>query len=41
MVDRSLMFYILRRKGLYILDLDNIHQQPRFIPQGGKWQIAE
>jgi len=29
------------RKGLYILDLANLNNAPRFIPQGGTWQIAE
>lgn len=29
------------RKGLYILDLANLEKAPRFIPQGGTWQIAE
>lgn len=29
------------RKGLYILDLENLDHAPRFIPQGGTWQIAE
>lgn len=29
------------RKGLYILDIANLHNAPRFIPQGGTWQIAE
>lgn len=29
------------RKGLYILDLANLEKTPRFIPQGGTWQIAE
>lgn len=29
------------RKGLYILDLGNLNNAPRFIPQGGTWQIAE
>lgn len=29
------------RKGLYILDLANLDSAPRFIPQGGAWQIAE
>ncbi|RXK42257.1 hypothetical protein M231_00617 [Tremella mesenterica] len=29
------------RKGLYILDLANLNNTPRFIPQGGTWQIAD
>lgn len=29
------------RKGLYIIDLANLNNAPRFIPQGGTWQIAE
>lgn len=29
------------RKGLYILDLANLEKAPRFVPQGGTWQIAE
>jgi hypothetical protein len=29
------------RKGLYIIDLANLHNAPRFVPQGGTWQIAE
>lgn len=29
------------RKGLYILDLANLNNAPRFVPQGGAWQIAE
>lgn len=29
------------RKGLYILDLNNVDSAPRFVPQGGTWQIAE
>lgn len=29
------------RKGLYILDLANLESAPRFVPQGGTWQIAE
>ncbi|WWC59175.1 uncharacterized protein I303_101724 [Kwoniella dejecticola CBS 10117] len=29
------------RKGLYILDLVNLNNAPRFIPQGGTWQIAD
>ncbi|ORX34388.1 hypothetical protein BD324DRAFT_683340 [Kockovaella imperatae] len=29
------------RKGLYILDLANLNNAPRFIPQGGTWQIAD
>ncbi|WVQ76797.1 hypothetical protein IAR50_006471 [Cryptococcus sp. DSM 104548] len=29
------------RKGLYILDLANLHNAPRFVPQGGTWQIAD
>jgi hypothetical protein len=29
------------RNGLYILDLKNLDTAPRFIPQGGAWQIAE
>jgi len=29
------------RKGLYILDLANLNNAPRFIAQGGTWQIAE
>lgn len=29
------------RKGLYILDLANLERAPRFIAQGGTWQIAE
>jgi hypothetical protein len=29
------------RKGLYILDLANLNNAPRFVPQGGTWQIAE
>ncbi|WVQ97798.1 hypothetical protein IAU59_004913 [Kwoniella sp. CBS 9459] len=29
------------RKGLYILDVANLNNAPRFIPQGGTWQIAD
>jgi WD40 repeat protein len=29
------------RKGLYILDLANLESAPRFVPQGGTWQIAD
>ncbi|KIS02247.1 vacuolar membrane protein [Cryptococcus deuterogattii 2001/935-1] len=29
------------RKGLYILDLANLNNAPRFVPQGGAWQIAD
>ncbi|WVQ84028.1 hypothetical protein IAT38_006173 [Cryptococcus sp. DSM 104549] len=29
------------RKGLYILDLANLNNAPRFVPQGGTWQIAD
>ncbi|KAK8846765.1 hypothetical protein IAR55_005853 [Kwoniella newhampshirensis] len=29
------------RKGLYILDLAELNNAPRFIPQGGTWQIAD
>lgn len=29
------------RKGLYILDLADLERAPRFIAQGGTWQIAE
>ncbi|WOO79450.1 putative RWD, RING finger and WD repeat-containing protein [Vanrija pseudolonga] len=29
------------RKGLYILDLNNVDSAPRFVPQGGTWQIAD
>lgn len=29
------------RKGLYILDVANLNNAPRFIAQGGTWQIAE
>lgn len=29
------------RKGLYIIDVANLHNAPRFVPQGGTWQIAE
>jgi len=29
------------RNGLYILDLKNLETAPRFVPQGGTWQIAE
>ncbi|WVO15839.1 hypothetical protein L204_103501 [Cryptococcus depauperatus] len=29
------------KKGLYILDLANLNNAPRFVPQGGAWQIAD
>ncbi|KAG8699158.1 hypothetical protein FRC09_006789 [Ceratobasidium sp. 395] len=29
------------RKGLFIIDLDNPYDPPRFIPQGGTWEVAD
>ncbi|KAG8748743.1 hypothetical protein FRC10_000134 [Ceratobasidium sp. 414] len=31
----------LRRKGLFIIDLENPYDPPRFIPQGGTWEVAD
>lgn len=30
-----------RRKGLFIIDLDNPYEAPRFLPQGGTWEVAD
>ncbi|KIM24343.1 hypothetical protein M408DRAFT_76048 [Serendipita vermifera MAFF 305830] len=30
-----------RRDGLFIIDLDNPHNLPSFLPQGGMWEIAD
>ncbi|EJD35434.1 hypothetical protein AURDEDRAFT_117375 [Auricularia subglabra TFB-10046 SS5] len=32
---------IATRKGLFLIDLDNPVQLPRFLPQGGTWEVAE
>jgi hypothetical protein len=29
------------RKGLFIIDLDNPYASPRFLPQGGTWEVAD
>ncbi|KAI0368548.1 hypothetical protein BV20DRAFT_969152 [Pilatotrama ljubarskyi] len=29
------------RKGLYIIDLETPYQLPRFLPQGGTWDVAD
>lgn len=29
------------RKGLFIIDLDDPYAQPRFLPQGGTWEVAD
>jgi len=29
------------RKGLFIMDLNVVDQVPRYVPQGGMWQVAE
>ncbi|CAE6525450.1 unnamed protein product [Rhizoctonia solani] len=29
------------RKGLFIIDLENPYETPRFIPQGGTWEVAD
>ncbi|KAG8715111.1 hypothetical protein FRC08_010985 [Ceratobasidium sp. 394] len=29
------------RKGLFIIDLENPYDPPRFIPQGGTWEVAD
>ncbi|KAH6903445.1 vacuolar membrane protein [Coprinopsis sp. MPI-PUGE-AT-0042] len=29
------------RKGLYIIDLENTEKRPRFLPQGGTWDVAD
>ncbi|KDQ10706.1 hypothetical protein BOTBODRAFT_639736 [Botryobasidium botryosum FD-172 SS1] len=29
------------RKGLFIIDLDKPHETPRFLPQGGTWEVAD
>ncbi|KAG8878809.1 hypothetical protein FRB98_005982 [Tulasnella sp. 332] len=30
-----------RRKGLFIIDLDDPYATPRFLPQGGTWDVAD
>ncbi|KZV87540.1 hypothetical protein EXIGLDRAFT_723631 [Exidia glandulosa HHB12029] len=32
---------VATRKGLFLIDLDNPVQLPRFLPQGGTWEVAE
>ena len=31
----------LRRKGLFIIDLEAPFEIPRFLPQGGTWDVAD
>jgi hypothetical protein len=33
--------YIPRRKGLFIIDLNAPLEIPRFLPQGGTWDVAD
>ena len=30
-----------RRKGLFIIDLEAQFEVPRFLPQGGTWEVAD
>lgn len=32
---------LVRRNGLYIVDLENTRATPRFLPQGGTWEVAD
>lgn len=36
-----MLILLLSRQGLYILDLKYPEQTPRYVPQGGTWQVAE
>lgn len=36
-IDRS----ICRRRGLFIIDLEAPLEVPRFLPQGGTWDVAD
>ena len=35
----DLIFY--RRRGLFIIDLEAPLEVPRFLPQGGTWDVAD
>ena len=37
----QLIFHGRRRKGLFIIDLETPYETPRFIPQGGTWEVAD
>ncbi|KAG8963801.1 hypothetical protein FRC05_004511 [Tulasnella sp. 425] len=41
-IHQTVISFLLRsRKGLFIIDLDDPYAQPRFLPQGGTWEVAD
>lgn len=37
----ALLRYVFRRRGLFIIDLESPFSIPRFLPQGGTWDVAD
>lgn len=35
------LFCFTRRRGLFIIDLEAPLEVPRFLPQGGTWDVAD
>lgn len=34
-------FFFARRRGLFVIDLEAPLEVPRFLPQGGTWDVAD
>jgi WD repeat-containing protein 59 len=38
---KSYWKFVFSRRGLFIIDLESPFEVPRFLPQGGTWDVAD